>query len=187
MQEALTGAGQKIRGSVLIEQQVRNMMYGVTNANNRNDEEVIPTCDPISVERAYELVIEIFKRVELSIDRPLSNEISPVFVHAKKTDPFHYSILCLVYRFVEAAIAVREEFLGTRVSIQTLMNKVHHRVHVKEEYLKFLNLHKPPAVGPESPRTKIEGHRGEIFKQVTNISGVILSSQNPKQLKLVNL
>ena len=179
MQEALSGAGQKIRGSVLIEQQVRNMVYG---ASLQNDE-VQPVC-PTTIDKAFSLVEEIFKRVSVRIDQPLPTSVlnSPMFVLAKKTHQTHFELLCLVWRTATVAKELKEELLmrfdGNRV--ESLAKE---RLSVKKQYVEHLkHLHVDTemevSANPVGPA---------IFIPVSIDRTVKLASTNPAQLRLIAL
>lgn len=189
IQEALTGAGQKIRGSVLIEQQVRNMIIGTPEQTRRLDE-IVPSCFPVSVDRAFELITEIFTLVHDTMKEPIPKEIitSTLFQHAKKTDAYHFASLSLLYRVLVACESIKRRVLSDRVDLEKLELKISQRISVKKEFLSFLKQH---ATGPlsVSPRAKVEGYNGSsIFHQEpSKPDKVVLSSKNPAQVKLVAL
>ena len=178
MQEALSGAGQKIRGSVLIEQQVRNMIY---HTNLNKNEEIESTC-PTTIDRAWELVHQVFVHVLRNLDSPLPAAESPLFVHAKKTDPVHLELLTLVYRIAASAILVKEEILGNFQS-DKLISLAEERVDVKRQFLTFIRGLSPPSLAAAHAQST-----SEIFVPVQIDSpSVKLASLSPKQLRLVNL
>jgi hypothetical protein len=180
MQEALSGAGQKIRGSVLIEQQVRNMVYG---ASLHNDE-IEPVC-PTTVERAHLLVEEIFKRVAKKIDQPLPPHVisSPVFVTAKKTDPVHFEMLSMIWRAGQAAREGKEELLA-KVEGAKIEAIAKERISAKTQYIQHLRSF---PMDTEMDQGGPVAHVGDLFRTVKIDNSVRLASTNPKQLRLVSL
>ena len=191
LQEALSGAGQKIRGSVLIEQQVRNLIIGTHEIS----EEQVPTCHPVSVNRAFELITEIFTLVHDTFKDPLPREIveSEIFVHAKKTDHYHFGILSLIYRIIVACESIKNRSLRSGgVDLKKLEKEIVKRISIKREFVSFLKQHNQSSssasVSPSSPRAsaKVEGFRGQSIFQ-SEVTPAVLSSKNPAQLKLVAL
>ena len=181
MQEALTGAGQKIRGSVLIEQQVRNMVYGSSPIMPNNDE-VEPVC-PNSIDRAYRLVEEVFTRVAGRMDQPLPNyaPTSPLAI-AKKTDPVHFELLCIVLRAALIAKELKEELLG-RINLGRIESLAKERLDVKMQYRNHLSsMH----VDADMQDVVASKSLDEIFKPV-NGPNIKLASTSPKQLRLASL
>jgi hypothetical protein len=190
IQEALSGAGQKIRGSVLIEQQVRNLIIGPPE-QTRRVEETVPSCHPVSVDRAFELITEIFTLVHDTLKEPIPKEVvnSTLFTHAKKTDAYHFGVLSLVYRVVAACESIKRRHLTSRIDLEKLESKISQRVSVKKEFLLFLKSKGPAGAPPQSPRAKVEGYNGSsIFHpEVAKTDRLVLSSKNPVQVNLVAL
>ena len=182
MQDALAGAGQKIRGSVLIEQQVRNMVYGQSAAGN---EEIEPVC-PTDIATAYVLVERILTRVAQEIEEALPASVlnSALFQMAKKTDPVHVELLAIVWRIVQTARQMKHEELEgfSAARIEALARE---RVAVRKEFLEYLKSLKRDA----DMDAAHDNHRGtgEIFQAIKIDANVKLASHNPRQLRLVAL
>lgn len=181
MQEALTGAGQKIRGSVLIEQQVRNMVYGSSPIHPSNDE-IEPVC-PNSIDRAYRLVEEVFTRVASRMDLPLPNYApTSVLGIAKKTDPVHFELLCIVLRAAMIAKELKEEVL-CKINLARIESIANERLDVKMQYRNHLaSLH----VDANMQDIVYSKSLDEIFKPVSG-PNIKLASTSPKQLRLASL
>ena len=186
MQEALSGAGQKIRGSVLIEQQVRNMVY--QNANNTLKKEDVDVTCPTSIERAWTLIEQVFSHVIKNSNRELPREISEsaVFVHAKKTDPVHFQLLSLVYRVSEAAMLSKEEIL-LKFQSDKLISLAEERIEMKRQFVEFLKQLSHPQEVQQVLLNSVSPTPSDIFVPVKIDSSVKLASLNPKQLRLINL
>ena len=179
MQEALLGAGQKIRGSVLIEQQVRNMMY----ASTRNDEDLAPTC-PVEIGRAFELLTTVMTLVAKSMSGgsvPPCLANSALFQQAKKTDPVHAELLHVVFRVAQAAVDLRATIIA-QVDLEAITAAMESRIAVKAEHRSFLN--GVTQRDHEMQEVEIHGLETEIFRQVRSFAP---SSASFKQLKLVEL
>jgi hypothetical protein len=180
MQEALSGAGQKIRGSVLIEQQVRNMVYGMSGKN----EEVENTC-ATSIERAWALTEQVFYHVLKNSNSPLPKSVneSPLFAMARDTDPAHLQLVSLVFRIAEAAILVKEEILG-KFQSDKLVSLAQERLDVKQQFLKYVQGIAPFPACHESHQHSVPE---KIFVPVKIEAATKLASLNPQQLRLVSL
>jgi hypothetical protein len=176
MQEALSGAGQKIRGSVLIEQQVRNMVYGSSLQN----EDVEPVC-PTTIDRAYALVEEVFKRVATRMNQPLPQSVgnSHLMTLAKKTDSVHFELLSVVYRTAVIARELKEELL-TRVDVARIENLARERLDVKKQFLAHLR-----TLGTDESMETSDISIVDLFKPVSG--NVPFASTSPKQLRLASL
>ena len=181
MQEALSGAGQKIRGSVLIEQQVRNMVYSMPSSGD--NEEVVPTC-PTSIQRATELLVEILKRVSAVVAEPSSVASTPLLVKAKQVDPVHFELLNIIAKISEMSLEVKEEILN-QLQADRIQRLVNERIDVKREYIAhFAKLTQTSVHKHAVPKVT---HVHELLKQVKVDPSVRLASQNPKQLRLAQL
>ena len=182
MQEALTGAGQKIRGSVLIEQQVRNMVYSGLG----NNEEIPPTC-PTSVDRAAYMLNLLLTRVGAALDSPLPHNVvsSPLMEKAKKTDPVHFELLALVVRLATAGGQLKQELLST-LNVARIQELISERVQVKSEFIRYLK--SVDAQPVPKPAVSHAGTAGSaVFAPVKVDASVKLASQNPQQLRLISL
>jgi hypothetical protein len=186
MQEALTNAGQKIRGSVLIEQQVRNMMYGA-GGKNRNDEEIVPSCYPVSVEVAIGLIVDLLAIVVEKIEQKVPEEVEKSWIFSKSTHKTHTQILTLLYHFGQAAAELRRDLLG-RVKVEEIREKVQQRLDTKKQYLEFLKSVAAQQEKNRAPLVKSQPHIGDsIFHKINDLSKTRLSSRNPQQINLASL
>ena len=180
MQDALSGAGQKIRGSVLIEQQVRNMVYGASVQN----EDVEPVC-PTDVETAYAIVEELLTRVSKTQSVPESVKSSPPFVTAKKTDPVHFELLSIVWMIAAAARELKKEQIA-KLDVGRLESLARERVQTRREFLQYLKSLRRDEEMITSGGVVHDSVKS-LFVPVKIDSSVKLASLNPKQLRLVSL
>ena len=176
MQEALRDAGSKIRGSVLIEQQVRNLMYG---SGDGKESEQVPVCS-VEVDRAFELIQAVFANTSVAFAGPVPKLLasSELYKQAVKTDRVHAELIRFVYLLSKSAIDLKNA--SSPLDVNKLESLLNRRIAVKTEYLKSRK--SSDIKMTEAPG--IRGLPGDIFSQTQNPKD--LASMSSKQVKLVH-